>query len=160
MALQKNGFILPPLLAPLLFATLSLAGCEKKAAQQQGPPPPTDVSYATVEQRDLKQYGDWVATLDGDVTAQITPQVTGYLIRQDYKDGAFVRKGQLLFEIDPRPNQALVDQAKAQLAQAEAQRDLAQINVNRDTPLVQIRGIAKSTLDTETGTLNQAEASV
>jgi membrane fusion protein (multidrug efflux system) len=159
MAPQKNGFILLPLLATVLFSILTLDGCEKKA-QQQGPPPPPDVSYATVEQRDLTEYGDWVATLDGDVTAQITPQVTGYLIRQDYKDGAFVHKGQLLFEIDPRPNQALVDQAKAQLAQAEAQRNLAQINLNRDTPLVQIRGIAKSTLDTETGTLNQAEASV
>ncbi len=159
MAPQKNGFILPPLFAVLLSAATMLAGCEKKA-QQQGPPPPADVIFANVQQRDLTEYGDWVATLDGDVTAAITPQVTGYLIRQDYKDGAFVHKGQLLFEIDPRPNQALVDQAKAQLAQAQAQRDLAQINVNRDTPLVQIRGIAKSTLDTETGTLNQAEASV
>lgn len=145
-------------LSPLLFALL-LTGCGEKKPQQ-GPPPPPDVSFAKVQQQDISEYGDWVATLDGDVTAQITPQVTGYLLRQDYKDGAFVRKGQLLFEIDSRPTQALVDQARAQLAQAQAQKDLAQINVNRDTPLVQIRGIAKSTLDTEVGTLNQAEASV
>ncbi len=144
-------------LAPVILLT----GCEKKAQQQpQGPPPPTPVLYATVEQRDVSVYGDWVASLDGTVTAQITPQVTGYLVRQDYKDGAFVRKGQVLFEIDSRPTQALVEQAQAQLTQAQAAKELAQINVDRDTPLVQIRGIAKSQLDTELGTLHQAEASV
>jgi membrane fusion protein (multidrug efflux system) len=147
------------ILLPLLVAAaILLAGCEKKP--QLGPPPPTEVSFATVVQQDVSEYGDWVASLDGDVTAQITPQVTGYLLRQDYKDGASVRKGQLLFEIDPRPTQALVDQASAQVAQAQAQLDLAQINVNRDTPLVQMRGIAKSTLDTEVGTLHTDEAAL
>jgi membrane fusion protein (multidrug efflux system) len=156
MIWMKSRILLPLLLPAVLF----VVGCEKKSQQQQGPPPPTDVSFATVEQHDVAEYGDWVATLDGDVTAQITPQVTGYLLRQDYRDGAYVHKGQLLFEIDPRPTQALVDQAAAQLAQAKASQDLAQINVDRDTPLVKIRGIAKSTLDTEQGTLNQAVASV
>jgi membrane fusion protein (multidrug efflux system) len=143
----------------LFLPAMLLAGCGSKPPAQ-GPPPPTDVRFATVQQQDISEYGDWVATLDGDVTAQITPQVTGYLLRQDYKDGAYVRKGQLLFEIDPRPTQALVDQAAAQVAQAQAQLDLAQINVNRDTPLVQMRGIAKSTLDTEVGTLHADEASL
>jgi membrane fusion protein (multidrug efflux system) len=149
------------LISSAVIPVLFLSGCEKKpSAAQQGPPPPTPVAYATVEQRPVSVYGDWVASLDGSVTAQITPQVTGYLLKQDYRDGAYVHKGQLLFEIDPRPTQALVQQAEAQLAQAKAAEELAQINVNRDTPLVQIRGIAKSQLDTELGTLHQADASV
>ena len=144
MNLYQRSFIFA--LTPVLLIT----GCEKKAQQQpQGPPPPTPVSYATVEQRDVSVYGDWVASLDGTVTAQITPQVTGYLVRQDYKDGAYVRKGQVLFEIDARPTKALVEQAQAQLTQAQAAKELAQINVDRDTQL-----------DTELGTLHQAEASV
>jgi len=118
------------------------------------------VSYATVEQRDLKQYGDWVATLDGDVTAQITPQVTGYLIRQDYKDGAFVRKGQLLFEIDPRPNQALVDQAKAQLAYAEANILTTKLQAERYAALVKINGVSRQDSDTANATYGQAVALV
>ena len=155
MKLFTRSFIYA--LAPVLFIT----GCEKKAQQQpQGPPPPTPVSYATVEQRDVSVYGEWVSSLDGTITAQITPQVTGYLVKQDYQDGAYVHKGQVLFDIDPRPTQALVEQAQAQLTQAQAAKELAQINVDRDTPLVQIRGIAKSQLDTELGTLHQAEASV
>ena len=71
--------------------------------------------------RDVPVQGEWVGTLEGYVNAQIQPQVSGYLIRQDYHEGAFVKKDQLLFEIDPRPFQAVLDQAKGQLAQAEAQ---------------------------------------
>jgi multidrug efflux pump subunit AcrA (membrane-fusion protein) len=66
-------------------------------------------------------YGQWIGTLDGFVNANVKAQVTGYLLRQDYKEGAFVKKGQLLFQIDPRPFQAALDQARAQLAQAKAQ---------------------------------------
>jgi len=78
--------------------------------------------------------GEWIGTLEGYVNAQIQPQVSGYLIRQDYHEGAFVKKGQLLFEIDPRPFQAVLDQAKGQLAQAEAQMANAETNVKRDIP--------------------------
>jgi len=92
----------------------------KNAAHPMTPPPP-DVIVATVEQRDLPVEREWVGTLDGMVNASIKAQVSGYLLRQDYTEGSFVRKGQLLFEIDSRPFQAAVDQATGQLAQSQAQ---------------------------------------
>src|ERR1051325_5431941 len=85
------------------------------------PPPTPEVEIATVEQRDIPIQREWIGTLDGMVNAAIKAQVTGYLLRQNYSEGSFVRKGQLLFEIDPRPFQAAVDQAVGQLAQAKAQ---------------------------------------
>ncbi len=85
------------------------------------PPPPPEVQVATVEQRDLPVRHEWIGTLNGLVNAAINAEVTGYLLRQDYAEGSFVHRGQLLFEIDPRPFQAAVDQAAGQLAQAQAQ---------------------------------------
>jgi RND family efflux transporter MFP subunit len=112
-------------------------------------------------------YGNWVATLDGYVNAQIEPQVSGYLIVQDYREGSAVRKGQVLFEIDPRPFQALLDQAKGQLAQAngqlaqaEATASLAGINLKRDTPLAAAHAIAQSQLDNDTQTVKQQDAAI
>ena len=87
---------------------------------------PPEVEVAAVEQRDLPVKREWVGTLDGMVNAAIKAQVTGYLLRQNYAEGSFVRKGQLLFEIDPRPFQAAADQATGQLAQAQAQLAQAQ----------------------------------
>ena len=128
---------------------------------------PPEVGVSSVVQKDVPTYGDWVATLDGYVNAQIQPQVSGYLIKQDYKEGSFVRKDQVLFEIDPRPFQALVDQAKGQvaqakgqLAQAQAQLALSEINVKRDTPLAAVHAIAQSQLDNDTQSRAQAIASV
>lgn len=97
----------------------------KSNAAEKTPPPP-DVIVATVEQRDLPIEREWVGTLDGMVNASIKAEVSGYLSRQDYTEGSFVHKGQLLFEIDPRPFQAAVDQAAGQLAQAQAQMVQAQ----------------------------------
>jgi membrane fusion protein (multidrug efflux system) len=132
------------------------------------------VSVVRIQQQDVPLTGDWVGTLDGYVNAQIQPQVSGYLIRQDYREGSQVSKDQVLFEIDPRPFQALVDQAQGQLGQAEAQvaqaegqvrlaqaqLELAQINVNRDTPLAEARAIAQSQLDSEKQQAAQSRASV
>ena len=128
--------------------SLALAGCtgSTKAASAL---PPAVVEVATVVQQDTPIYSEWVATLDGYVNAQIQPRVAGYLIKQNYKEGSVVRKGQVLFEIDPRPFKAALDQAKAQLAQAEAQLGKASLDVERDTPLAQARAIAQSQLDTE-----------
>jgi membrane fusion protein (multidrug efflux system) len=127
---------------------------------------PVPVRVATASQQDVPVVGEWVATTDGYVNAQIQPQASGYLIRQDYKEGGEVHKGQVLFEIDPRPLQATLDQAKgqlaqakAQLAQAEAQVQLAEINVKRDTPLAQARAVSQSTLDSEVKTLQADQAS-
>jgi membrane fusion protein (multidrug efflux system) len=107
------------------------------------------VTVATVERRDVSLDGDWVATLDGFVNAQIQPQVSGYMIKQDYREGSVVQSGEVLFEIDPRPFQATLDQAEGQLAQARAQLGLADINVMRDTPLAKARAIAQSQLDND-----------
>jgi len=89
-------------------------------------PPPPDVEVAAVEQRDIPVEREWIGTLDGMVNAAIKAQVTGYLMTQNYTEGSFVHKGQLLFDIDPRPFQAAVDQANGQLAQARAQLSQAQ----------------------------------
>jgi RND family efflux transporter MFP subunit len=102
-----------------------------------------------VVQQDTPIYTEWVAVLDGFVNAQIQPHVSGYIIRQNYKEGSVVRKGDVLFEIDPRPFKAALDQAKGQLAQAEAQFGKAKLDVERDTPLAQEKAIAQSQLDTE-----------
>jgi membrane fusion protein (multidrug efflux system) len=118
------------------------------------------VSVVKIHQGDVPLTGEWVGTLDGYVNAQIQPQASGYLIRQNYREGSQVAKNQILFEIDPRPFQAALQQAEGQLGQAQAQLDLAQINVNRDTPLAQARAIAKSQLDNDTQQKAQAEASV
>ena len=108
--------------AALVFfaAALTAASCarETSAAGQSRPP---DVEVAPVEQRDIPVYHEWIGTLDGLVNAAIRAQVTGYLRSQNYAEGSFVKKGQLLFEIDPRPLQAAADQAQGQLAQANGQ---------------------------------------
>jgi membrane fusion protein (multidrug efflux system) len=103
---------------------------------------------------------EWVATLDGFVNAQIQPQVTGYMLKQNYREGSFVKKGQVLFEIDPRPLQAVLDQSKGQLIQAEAQQAKAAQDVERDRPLAEAKAIPQSQFDTDVQTLAGAKASV
>ncbi len=118
------------------------------------------VSVVKAEQSDVPLAGEWVGTLDGYVNAQIQPQANGYLIRQNYREGSQVEKDQVLFEIDPRPFEAALQQAQGQLGQAQAQLSLARINVNRDTPLAEEHAIAQSQLDNETQQMAQAQASV
>lgn len=139
----------PRALCAVIFTglLLTLAGCSSGKSAPDAPPPLVEV--ATVVQQDTPIYSEWVATLDGYVNAQIQPRVSGYVIKQNYKEGSVVRKGEVLFEIDPRPFKAALDQAKAQLAQAEAQLGRASLDVERDTPLAQERAIAQSQLDTE-----------
>jgi len=130
---------------------LSSLGCGKSEQPQARPP---EVEVAQVEQKDVPIWNEWVGTLDGLVNAQIKPQVTGYLLRQTYKEGSFVRKGELLFEIDPRTFQAALDQTRAQLAnangqlaQAEANQVKAQLDVNRYTPLAKEQAVSQQDLD-------------
>jgi RND family efflux transporter MFP subunit len=139
---------------------LHALGCSNGNVRAAAPPPPPVVEVAPVIQKDVPVQGEWVGTLDGYVNAQIQPQVSGYLIRQDYHEGAFVKKGQLLFEIDPRPFQAVLDQAKGQLAQAQAQMTNAELNVKRDIPEAEAHAIPQSQLDTDTQSLRGAKASV
>ena len=118
------------------------------------------VGVAAAETRDVPMYGEWVATLDGYVNAEIRPQVSGYIIKQDYTEGSLVRRGQVLFEIDPRPFQATLDRAKGDLAQAQAQLGKSTLDVERDTPLADARAIAKSQLDNEVQAKLGARAAV
>lgn len=149
-------------------AAVGLAGCDRVEAKPTGGPGgPMPVDVVKVRQTNVPLAGNWVGTLDGFVNAQIQPQVSGYMVRQNYREGAPVAKGQVLFEINPRPFQAAVDQAEAQvqqakgqLAQAQAQQGLAQINLKRDTPLAQARAIAQSQLDNDKQQAAQADASV
>ncbi len=152
--------------ASAVLVTALLAGCNhsQPAAAAMGPMP---VDVVTVQQSDVPVSNEWVGTLDGFVNAQIQPQVSGYLIKQNYREGSLVQKGQVLFEIDPRPFQAAMQQAEGQVGQAQgavgqaqAQLQLAQININRDTPLAAEHAIAQSQLDNEKQQAAQAEASV
>jgi RND family efflux transporter MFP subunit len=139
-------------------AALFQFGCQAKSAAT--PPPPPDVEVITVLQQDVPIVSEWVATTDGYINAQITPQVTGYLVAQTYREGSYVRKDDVLFEIDPRPFHATLDLASGQLAQAQAQLGKARLDVERDTPLAKERAIAQSQLDTEVQAALAAEAVV
>lgn len=155
-------------------AILLLSGCAKPAAAPAGPMGPMPVHAVRVTASDVPVTGSWVGTMDGYVNANIQPQVTGYLVKQLYQEGSTVSKGQVLFQIDPRPFQASLDQAQGQLlqaqgslgqaqgqvGQAQAALGLQQINVNRDTPLANERAIAQSQLDNDKQGATQAQASV
>ena len=127
-----------------------------RSKRVSGAPPgaPPDVEVVQVEQKEVPIYHEWIGTLDGLVNADVRAQVSGYLLQQDYMEGAFVKKGQLLFEIDPRPFQAALDQAQGQLAQAkatlanaEAVQGRTQLDVNRYTPLAREEAASQQDLD-------------
>jgi len=153
--------------ACLVVIGLVAGALRPKRASGAGTETPPDVMVAQVEQRDVPIYGEWIGTLDGFVNADVRAQVTGYLVRQDYKEGAFVNKGQLLFEIDPRPFQAALDQAEGQLAQATAQLANAeavqvrtQLDVERYTPLAKEQAASQQDLDNATQNNLAAKATV
>src|SRR5215472_1576327 len=137
----------------LMSLTLSLAGCSSptETKAQTAAPPPT-VQVASVEQRDVTLTSEWIGSMDGYVNARIQPHVSGYLIRQNYREGSFVHNGDVLFEIDPRPFQAALDQNRAQLAQAKSQQSQAHAQSKLDDD-VQARAGA-------TAAVAAAEASV
>src|ERR1700730_11192240 len=153
----------------LLVAAMAfdLTSCSRTSAGAAEPTPP-EVEVAAVEQKDIPVYREWIGTLDGQVNAAIRSQVTGYLLTQDYSEGSFVKKGQILFQIDPRPLQAAADQARGQLAQAngqlaqaqaqyqqseaqlassEANQRKAQFDEERYTPLAKERAVTQQDLD-------------
>jgi len=155
-------------LAGLLALGVSLfsIGCGEKNPQA-GNPAAVDVEVVQVEQKDIPIYGEWIGTLDGLVNADVKAQVTGYLLKQAYVEGSLVKKGQLLFQIDPRPFEAALDQAKAQLAQAQAQlanaeatQLQAQLNVNKYAPLAAEQAASQQDLDNAVQTNVAAKATV
>ena len=137
----------------LLLVLLCIA-CTKKDAHREAPIP--DVKVADVLQQDVPLYQEWVAQLNGPVNADITPKVQGYLLSQDYVNGSVVKKGQPLFKIDPRPFQAALDQAKADVERALSSLTKATNDVQRDTPLAAQYAIPQKQLDDDIA--NQASA--
>ena len=170
----------PPIVLGFLIIAVITAGCSSTTKGASAPAPP-EVETLEVQQKDVPIYSEWIGTLDGLVNADIKAQVTGYLLEQAYQEGSFVKKGQLLFQIDPRPFQAALDlalgqqaqsegqlaQAQAELAQAEAQVSVAeanqrrtQLDVDRYTPLAQAQAITQQDLDNATQNNLAAKAQV
>jgi membrane fusion protein (multidrug efflux system) len=138
----------------LLVIGLVIGAVRPKHVAGAPPGAPPEVEVVQVTQKDVPIYGDWIGTLDGFSNADVRAQVTGYLLRQDYQEGAYVKKGQLLFEIDPRPFQAALDQAAGQLAQAKAMlanaqavQGRTQLDVERYTPLAKEEAASQQDLD-------------
>ncbi len=143
--------------AALVAAAVFAAGCsEKKSAT--GPPPPPEVEVIRVLQKDVPLYREWVASLDGVVNATILAQVQGYLISQNYKEGEFVEAGTQLFEIDPRPFQASLDEARATLARQRAILQTARANLTRIEPLAAANAVSQKDRDDAIGSVQAAEA--
>jgi membrane fusion protein (multidrug efflux system) len=163
----------------ILLTWLVAAGCSQGTSAAN--PTPPGVEVVEVQQKDVPIYGEWIGTLDGLVNADIKAQVSGYLLKQNYIEGSFVTKGQLLFEIDPRPFQAALDQAQGQLAQAngglaqakaqlvqseaqlaaaEANQHKAQLDEDRYIPLARQQAITQQDLDNATQSNLAAKAQV
>jgi len=140
-------FVVRQALFLALFATALVicAGCSSN--KEQPPPPPPGVTIASVVQKDVPIHQEWVGTMAGNVDADIRPKVEGFLLKQIYTEGSYVRKGQPMFELDARQAQASVEQAKGKLERAGAALAQAQIDVKRYTPLVAQRAVSQAELD-------------
>lgn len=141
-----------------LLLLLALSGCQSKEEKPQAGPP--EVMVAEVAQQDVPIIHQWVAQLNGPVNAEITPKVQGYLLRQNYQNGFFVNKGQLLFELDPRQYQAALEEAKARVAVAEANLARVDADVARDTPLAAQNAIPQKQLDNDLASQKSMQAEV
>jgi membrane fusion protein, multidrug efflux system len=148
---------LSPLVTAACFSALLLTGCGEE--QTPGPAAPS-VEVAEVVVKDVPIVREWVGTTDGLVNAKINAQVQGYLIKQNYKEGSFVKKGQILFEIDPRSFQAALEQAKGQLAINEGQLYTAKANLEKIRPLAAVNAVSKKDLDDAIGREASAQAAV
>ena len=160
------------LVAAILVNVVTRSGAK---ASVQAPSAPV-VQVAAVEEKDVPVYGEWIGTLAGQVNADVKAQVIGYLLKRNYEEGAYIRKGQLLFEIDPRPLQAALDQAKgqldqaqaqliqdeAQLATAEANQLKSQLDFEKYAPLAKVDAVSQQDLDNanQTNLANKAQVKV
>jgi membrane fusion protein (multidrug efflux system) len=141
----------------VIFAILASSGC--KRAEPSATPPP-EVLVTDVIQKDVPIYSEWVGTAVGFVNAQVRPQVQGYLLKQAYQDGAFVKAGQLLFEIDDRSYKAALDEALGDLARQRATLRKYQLDVARDTPLAARGAVSRQELDDSVQAARASEAQV
>jgi len=143
-------------IAGALAALGSTSGCKKPPP----PLPPPTVLVAPAVEQDLSLTAEFVGTIDGYVNAEIRARVKGFLKTQDYQDGAFVKKGQLLFTIDPSEYQAAVDKAKGALARAQAGYGQAKVTADRYRPLAAKQAVSQQDLDDAVATQRAAAASV
>ena len=155
---RKKFLFLRAAIFPIFGLILLLPACRKAQTTENASPPVVEV--VKVLQRDVPVYSEWTASIDGFVNATIRAQVQGYLISQDYREGDFVRKGQVLFKIDPRPFQAALEQAKGQLAEAQARWGTAKANFERMKPLVEQNAVSKKDFDDAVGTEQATMAAV
>lgn len=159
---QRNSSGLPcwrrAALALFMLAVNVIAGCENPKEAHQAKPP--TVLVAQVQQRDVPLYGEWIGSTEGMVNAQIRAQVSGYLIQQAYQEGSSVKKGQLLFQIDPRTFQAAEAQAQAELAQAQARQITAKANLDKILPLAKVGAVSEKDRDDATGNAAATQAQV
>jgi len=162
----RHSFVIGGVVGLIVIA-LIVGALRPKHASGAGTAAPPEVMVAQVEQRDVDLYSEWIGTLAGEVNANVQAQVSGYLLRRDYQEGSSVRKGQLLFEIDPRPFQAALDLAEGQLAQATAQLANAeavqvrnQLDVERYTPLAKEQAASQQDLDNANQNYLAAKATV
>src|SRR5262247_2817403 len=180
--LLRHKLVIGATLSAIVIALLIVVGGSKsKERAPAAAPPPANVEVAQVALQNVPIYSEWIGTLDGMVNAEIRAQVAGYLLKQHYMEGSLVRKGQLLFEIDPRPFQAALDQAKgelaraegqviqangqlsqagAQLTQAEANQGKTQLDVDRYTPFAKAKAITDQELDNAIQANHAAKAQV
>ena len=157
MKMKSTGL----LIANFLLATglvIGTSSCKQNAAPP--PPQPPTVEVLTVAARDVPLQREWIGVLDGDVNATIRPQVTGYLVKQNYREGEFVKKGQVLFEIDPRTFQTTVEQAKAVRSQQQANHATAAANLARIKPLAEKNAVSRKDLDDAIGSELSARAAL
>ena len=138
-------------------AVLLTTACDREKVAPAAIPA---VDVITITQKDVPIYMEWIASLDGNVNAVIRPQVTGYLIKQNYREGDLVKRGQPLFEIDPRTFEAAVDEAKGLRAQQAARYATTQANLARIKPLAAMNAVSQKDLDDATGADLSAKASL
>jgi RND family efflux transporter MFP subunit len=150
---QKRYLLVGGILGLIVIALV--VGAVRPSSKALGAQSSTpDVEVVQVEKKDVPIYAEWIGSLDGLVNADVRAQVTGYLLKQGYQEGAFVKQGQLLFQIDPRPFQAALDQAQGQLAQAQAALANAhavqrrtELDVERYKPLAEQQAASQQDLD-------------
>lgn len=154
---STENFMKPSLIVPIGLCCALLAGCDKGTPAAGAPP---SVEVVSVVQRDVPIQVEWIGSVDGDVNAVIRPQVTGYLVKQNYKEGQLVKKGQPLFQIDSRTFESAVEEAKSLRAQQAARYETSRANLARVKPLAAVNAVSQKDLDDAVGTDLSAKASL
>ncbi|HTW90026.1 MAG TPA: efflux RND transporter periplasmic adaptor subunit [Candidatus Binataceae bacterium] len=152
--------MLPSVAAGIFMAAMAIIVSDCRNAAPTAAPSLPEVTVTDVVQRDVTLHGEWVGTTEGFINADIYPKISGFLIKQDYRDGDAVQAGQLLFQIDPREYQAALDQALGNLAQAQAQLKQNQQILARYTILYKQEVISQQDFDNQTQTTRATAAQV